>query len=161
GRLLAAVCAALGAHLGLPGRAVRGARFAFALLGGAGALVYLWMWVLAPWGAGAWVATRRRGLTTPSTRPQRGGSWTSAETRSGQSLVQEEAATAAEQDPRAEALFSTALSRAASPASAPSSAPSPTVSPVVAPGHGDRRQWPVAELLLGGALLVAGAGLVL
>jgi signal transduction histidine kinase len=34
-------------------------------------------------------------------------------------------------------------------------APSATSDP------GDRRQWPVAELLLGGALLVAGAGLVL
>ncbi|GER21567.1 histidine kinase [Zafaria cholistanensis] len=47
-RVLAGVCAGLAVHLGLPVKVVRGAMVVSALLGGAGVLLYLWLWLLVP-----------------------------------------------------------------------------------------------------------------
>lgn len=46
--VLAGVCAALAVHLGVPVARVRVAMVALALLGGAGILLYLWLWALTP-----------------------------------------------------------------------------------------------------------------
>jgi len=47
-RVLAGVCAGLAVHLGLPVKAVRLVMAASALLGGAGVLLYVWLWLLVP-----------------------------------------------------------------------------------------------------------------
>ena len=47
-RVLAGVCAGLAVHLGLPVKVVRIVMVASALLGGAGVLLYVWLWLLVP-----------------------------------------------------------------------------------------------------------------
>lgn len=47
-RVLAGVCAGLAQHLGVPVLPVRVAMAVFGLLGGAGALFYLWLWATVP-----------------------------------------------------------------------------------------------------------------
>ncbi|GAA3673636.1 ATP-binding protein [Arthrobacter ginkgonis] len=47
-RVLAGVCAGLAVHLGLPVKVVRIVMAASALLGGAGVLLYVWLWLLVP-----------------------------------------------------------------------------------------------------------------
>jgi signal transduction histidine kinase len=46
--VLGGVCAALAAHLGQPLSRVRALMFLLALVGGAGVLLYLWLWTLVP-----------------------------------------------------------------------------------------------------------------
>lgn len=65
GRVLAGVCAGLAAHLGLPVFWVRIAMVGFALFGGAGALFYAWLWILAPVEVNDPVVPMRRALTQP------------------------------------------------------------------------------------------------
>lgn len=125
-RILAGVCAGLAAHLGLPVVWTRGGMVVLALFGGAGAILYGWLWITVPWAGaegvndlGDGVKRMRRALMKPAV----GGSG------SGEAS----APTAGEPGEEAEG----------------SAAPT---------GY---RRWPVAELLLGGALLIAGLGLVL
>lgn len=105
--MLAGVCAGLAEHLDVPVTWVRAGMLALGLFAGAGALLYVWLWVtVADEGAdgadelGDGVRRMREALTKPFSEP-------------------------------------------------------------VAPSPPSRRSWPVAELLLGGALLVAGLGLAL
>lgn len=102
GRVLAGVGAGVARHLDVPVPAVRVAFLALALLGGAGALLYAWLWV-----------------TVPAERP--GGAVPLRRALTGSGGVAEGIARGAPAPPR----------------------------------------WPVAELLLGGALVIAGAALVL
>ncbi len=55
GRVLAGVAAGVAAHLGLPVRTVRFLFILATLFGGAGAVLYLWLWALAPSGGAAGV----------------------------------------------------------------------------------------------------------
>ena len=86
GRVIAGVAAGVAAHVGLPVRTVRLLFVVAALFGGAGAVLYLWLWALAPSGeapavAGGPAATSggpRTGVPPPSTaagasRPVAGG----------------------------------------------------------------------------------------
>lgn len=65
-RVLAGVCAGLAVHLGLPVAWVRIAMAAFVLLGGAGALFYLWLWIFVPWESSIEVPAPRTALTRPA-----------------------------------------------------------------------------------------------
>ena len=65
-RVVAGVCGGLAPHLGLPVKWVRVGMAIFALLGGAGALFYIWLWVLAPVAGEGQVAPMRRVLTRPA-----------------------------------------------------------------------------------------------
>lgn len=107
-RVIAGVCAGLAEHLAVPVRWVRIAVAALTLFGGAGALLYAWLWAMAPWGESA----------------MPGGAQTGARV-----------------EPMRSALTKPAVGAA----------------PLV-----DRAmRWPIAELLLGACLLVAGVALVL
>lgn len=139
-RVIAGVCAGLASHLGLPVKWVRIGMAVFALLGGAGALLYLWLWVLAPVEGEGQVAPMRRVLTRPT------GSAEAAASGSGLAAASGSRATAAS--------ASTARAAERRGASAPAAA---TAEQLI-----DRaRRWPIAEFLLGAGLLVAGVGLVL
>lgn len=124
-RVLMGVCGGLGAHLGVSPQTVRIAMLVLTALGGAGAVLYLWLWATVPWdGDAAAVVPLRRALTQPAA--------------------------------------------AAQVASAPSDS-TPAVPPkLVVPGppsndraNERRSRWPIAELLFGFCLLLAGSGLVL
>ena len=131
-RLVAGVCGGLASHLGLPVKWVRVGMAIFALLGGAGALFYIWLWVLAPVEGEGQVAPMRRVLTQPAT------------------------AAAGEMPPVA------TPGAAAGPAAATPTAAAPAAAALGTEQLIDRaRRWPIAEFLLGACLLVAGFGLVL
>lgn len=69
GRRVAGVCAGLAEHLGVPVGWARVSMVVFALLGGAGALFYVWLWVFVPQesaSAGAEAQPMRRALTRPA-----------------------------------------------------------------------------------------------
>lgn len=151
-RMLAGVCAGLAAHLGMPVGAVRAAMVVFALLGGAGALFYLWLWALVPWDDGDGIAPMRRALTRPGVAPE-----ARAADVAGERIAQGRIGAA----PAGSGSGTSSASPSLSPPSAPPSGQHAGTAPSATSDPGDRRQWPVAELLLGGALLVAGAGLVL
>ncbi len=59
---MAGVCAGLAVHLGMPVARVRWILVALALLGGAGILLYLWLWVMVPKDEGAPEPRRTTGL---------------------------------------------------------------------------------------------------
>ena len=59
--VIAGVCAGLAAHLGISQRAARIGMVAFALVGGAGVVLYGWLWLLVPT-----TEERRRGAATPA-----------------------------------------------------------------------------------------------
>lgn len=135
-RVIAGVCAGLARHLGVPVSWVRPAMVVFALIGGAGLLFYAWLWAMAPWHEEDRVAPMRSALTTPA--------------------------------PAGSDASVSAAAAAASPASADAPAARPDPDSPEAPSAGsaspfvDRAvRWPIAELLLGACLLVAGVGLVL
>ncbi|MGD9607629.1 MAG: PspC domain-containing protein [Leucobacter sp.] len=151
-RMLAGVCAGLAAHLGMPVGAVRAAMVVFALLGGAGALFYLWLWALVPWDDGDGIAPMRRVLTRPGVAPE-----ARAADVAGERIAQGRIGAA----PAGSGSGTSSASPSLSPSSAPPSGQHAGTAPPATSDPGDHRQWPVAELLLGGALLVAGAGLVL
>ena len=137
-RVLAGVCAGLAAHLGVPVGGVRLGALALTLLGGAGALLYLWLWATVPRaGETDGVLPLRRVLTRPAP---------------GAPPVPADAAPAPVPG-RAEP---------ATDAGGPERGPAPAGTPAARPERRPARtRWPVAELLLGACLLVAGVGLVL
>lgn len=148
GRMLAGVCAGLAAHLGVPVAWVRGAMVLFALLGGAGVLFYVWLWVTVPRGAGGdGVRPMRSALTQPAA-----------------------ASPAAKPAPavRVAPLVGTVPSAGTAPptGAAPAVGAAPSVAEPGIPDGGaapSQRwpRWPIAELLLGACLLVAGVALVM
>ena len=161
-RVLAGVCAGLAEHLGYPVAWVRGAMLVFGALGGAGVLFYVWLWITVPWGSDGLVQPMRRALTAPSA-----GSWMAANlgmpSRAAQAPQPEAAGSETPQpatvrQPRPEEPVP-APAGAAGPAAQPPGAPQPQAASPQPPVS--RTRWPVSELLLGGALLIAGLVLVL
>lgn len=66
-RVIAGVCAGLAEHLGVPVTPVRAAMLVLALLGGFGALLYLWLWGTVPrTGETEGLVPLRRALTRPA-----------------------------------------------------------------------------------------------
>lgn len=134
-RVLAGVCSGLAAHLSLPVTPVRIGVLILAVFGGAGVLLYLWLWITVPVeGETEGIVPLRRALTRPSAR---------------------------------EGVASASPSLPISPAT-------PLDPPVTEADSGQPRdaqasgrlglsqtRWPIAELLLGTCLLIAGIGLVL
>lgn len=147
-RILAGVCAGLARHLGLPIGAVRIGTLVFAALGGFGALLYLWLWATVPReGETEGVVPLRRALTRPAdagegsrppgAAPAAGTSWAA---------------------PAAGSAGAAATDRRSSePGDRGGADADHREGSVEAP----RSRWPIAELLLGACLLLAGAGLVL
>lgn len=132
-RVLVGVCGGLGEHLGIPAQTVRIAMLVLTALGGAGAVLYLWLWATVPWqGADAGVVPLRRALTQPAATPSDAGAGAAAPVPFE---PESEAGPSAEPVPEPEAADERSDSR--------------------------RTRWPIAELLLGFCLLLAGVGLVL
>lgn len=129
--MLAGVCAGLSAHLGVPVAVVRVVMVVLTLGGGFGLLLYAWLWATVPAQEAGDPTPMRRALT-PKARP---GSDTVGVPDQGPGGQNELAATTVEAD--------TPIASGTPAARAP------------------RRRWPIAELLLGGSLLIAGLGLVL
>lgn len=164
GRIIAGVCAGLAEHLGVPVLPTRIAMVVFALLGGAGVLFYAWLWVLAPAESGERIVPMRRVLTRP------------AETDSGSfETLGDDGAERKGSDHNntggVEAADVAAEANGAGGASAPAFVASSFVASSAAtvdaamaglkPVVDRAKRWPIAELLLGACLLVAGFGLVL
>ena len=127
-RVIAGVCVGLAAHLGMPVITVRIALLILTAFGGAGGLLYLWLWATVPLdGETDGLVPLRRALTRPSTGR----------------TVQDPAP--ARSDP---------VVNAPPPSTPKTRDPSPS-------NPTSRARWPIAELLLGGGLLIAGVGLVL
>lgn len=127
-RILAGVCAGLAVHLNIPVLWARIAMAVFALLGGAGVLFYVWLWVTVPAGDGSQSEDAEGGFD-----------------RMRRVITQP----AAKQEPGPQQSF-----EPGDAGSEPMGSPVPRV-------VRDVTRWPVAELLLGGALLVAGVGFAL
>lgn len=141
-RVIAGVCAGLAEHLGLPPGTVRIAMLAAAVLGGAGILLYLWLWATVPRaGETAGVLPLRSALTRPVAAPAAPvGDPVAPGAGPGAPEAAPDGADGAG-DTAGEARTTAARSRHA---------------------PGDRRvRWPIAELLLGACLLIVGVGLVL
>ncbi|GAB2565852.1 ATP-binding protein [Leucobacter ruminantium] len=147
-RILAGVCAGLARHLGLPVGAVRIGTLVFAALGGFGALLYLWLWATVPReGETEGVVPLRRALTRPAdagegsrppgAAPTEGAPWAAPAAGSAGAAVTDRRSSEPGERGGADADH-----REGS-------------------GEASRGRWPIAELLLGACLLIAGAGLVL
>ncbi|MBL3698935.1 ATP-binding protein [Leucobacter luti] len=206
-RLLAGVCGGLAAHLGLPPTAVRAGMLVLAALGGAGALLYLWLWATVPRAEDAGgVPPLRRALTrpagdgaapaalgAPAVPSATGGSPVSAAAPGAPETAPDPRAAAAGRAPGAPgvprpavpgassapagavsaqvypagAASGAAGGAAAAQATAPplgAAAPSGAAGPGAPAASGESARafrWPIAELLLGACLLIAGIGLVL
>lgn len=156
-RVVAGVCAGLAAHLKVPIPWVRAVFIGFTLLGGAGALLYLWLWIFTAADTEGAVAPMRRSLTKPAAPGEAGPRSTFGDTIAA-SVPSAPSATV----PR---LSDTTGPRRVDPVASPSAAP-----PVPAVDHVGEQQpvtpaaavrWPIAELILGTCLLVAGIAMVL
>lgn len=161
--VLAGVCAGLAEHLGWPLAMVRGVMLASCVFGGAGGLLYLWLWGTVPLaGDEDGVLPLRRALTRPAAdqprqpAPASGGFTRTAPhgTDSRPPSVGPRASATSAGPARLAAL--TDASGSAGDARAPGRTEPPGASEA-----GSRRRWPIAELLLGVCLLIAGVGLVL
>ena len=171
-RLVAGVCAGLARHLGLPVGSVRIGMLVLAVAGGFGGLLYVWLWALVPnEGETEGVVPMRRALMRPADEPTR--AWSAAQTVRSSEVP----TPAANQGTAAPGPGSMAPAAPAAPAaSAASASASQTSAPTVPASNAPsaatearpaaersrpRGRWPIAELLLGACLLIAGAGLVL
>lgn len=137
-RIIAGVGAGLARHLGWEAVQVRVVLAALALLGGAGALLYAWLWATVPEeGEVDGVVPLRRAFTRPSGAGSAGAAATSA-------------------DP------GHAPAAAVPPAAAPrASSNTRANATATATARGVKRRIPVAEVLLGLGLLAVGVALVL
>lgn len=162
-RMLAGVCGGLAEHLRVPVLAVRIGMLAFGLLGGAGGLFYLWLWVTVPVeGESDGIVPLRRALTKPAAGVDRASAHTSTSTKT------------AEPSAAPPVLLPAPPVVLPAPPATPGFAPSPDAGAALHQGQQpeqvqneqlpqDQRQarrWPVAELLLGSCLLFVGVLLV-
>ncbi|UOR00920.1 PspC domain-containing protein [Leucobacter allii] len=158
-RALAGVCAGLAAHLRLPVAPVRAGLAVLTLFGGAGGLLYLWLWAtVPPEGETEGVVPLKSALTRPA-----GGSAPAAApappaSAAGVPRAAEEIRTAGEGARTAGGTVAAAA--AAGPTGSSAGSGTGTAEAGRAPLRLSGR-WPIAEMLLGGCLLIAGAGLVL
>ena len=160
-RVLVGVCGGLGAHLGLPAQTVRIAMLVLTALGGAGAVLYLWLWATVPWqGDDAAIVPLRRALTQPATRSSTEGSAAAAQGSPAQAATASAAPASAA--PASAAPVRTGRGDPATFGHEARSDPEQATAPEVAgvPSDARRTRWPIAELLLGFCLLLAGVGLV-
>lgn len=159
-RFLAGVCGGLAAHLGVPVVAVRVAMVVLALMGGAGALLYAWLWATVPkTGETDGVVPLRRALTKPNSAALAAEQ---AEPALPADSVVDAAAPWVSDPAPAPARGYGPSSGTASPGTASPGTASPEPAAPAAPAAGERgTRWPIAELLLGGCLLVVGVGFVL
>ncbi|MBK0419971.1 PspC domain-containing protein [Leucobacter sp. CSA1] len=143
-RVIAGVCAGLAEHLGVQPVAARIAMLVFALFGGAGVIFYLWLWATVPLeGESEGILPMRRALTRPAsavTERRAGGLGSGEPGGAGPGP-------ASGTDPDS-----------GDPGGA---AGGPAERRDSGAGVATRPSWPVAEMLLGGCLLIAGAALVL
>lgn len=144
--LIAGVCGGLAEHLGVPVLWVRIAMLVLAVLGGAGAIFYAWIWATVPrTGETNTVVPLRRALTKPAAAAanlEHGGP--------AQPVPPAQPWPA----PRAESVQSVQSAQAAqSTQAAQPAADRPAGEP--------RRRLPIAELLFGACLLLVGVLLVL
>ncbi len=169
-RVVAGVCAGLGAHLGLSVGAVRIAMLILTAFGGAGALLYLWLWATVPLdGETDGLMPLRRALTRPasaesSARTDAAAPGGPSSPPSPASSTQASTAPSAPVHHASSPSVNTASKAPSRTASSPPTSPAP--GPNADPGQPDRppvsrTRWPIAEFLLGACLLVAGTGLVL
>lgn len=160
-RVVAGVSAGLAAHLGLPVGAVRIALLILTAFGGAGALLYVWLWATVPLeGETEGLVPLRRALTRPA---ESATTETTVARREPvpapiPSKASELLPSLAPQDPSESAATSPTSASSPNSASSPSS-PSSASSP--SSPSPPRPHWPIAELLLGAGLLIAGGGLIL
>lgn len=142
-RVFAGVCSGLAEHLGFPVMWVRGGFAVATLAGGAGVVLYLFLYLTVP-GAGESepVLPLKRVFTPPSTGEPRSGSVASRLPIDG-----ERPASRTQDSP----------SYAEPERGSPPPSPEPPASGMVSAA----RRVPVAEILLGGALLLAGVMLLL
>lgn len=148
GRLLAGVCAGLAAHLGIPVAGVRIVFAALLLASGAGGILYLWFWATVPRvGSDEGIVPMRRVLTRPAAQPAAG---------SGSSAPNAAPAPATASVSAPAKAIAPARPTARAAASAPA-AERETSATAREPGA--RR--PIAEIVLGASLLIAGLALVL
>lgn len=166
--VLAGVCAGLAEHLGWPVAVVRGVMLGSCVFGGAGGLLYLWFWGTVPLsGDDGAVLPLRRALT----RPAEGSTRSEQPAPAGVSSVAARGGGAASVRPAARARIAGHAGAAGSAGSAGFVGPlgsdgsAGPGSPLGSAGPSGeavpRRRWPIAELLLGVCLLIAGVGLVL
>lgn len=146
-RMVAGVCGGLAEHIGLSSHVVRIGMLVFTIIGGAGALFYLWLWATVPLrGETDAVVPLKRALTRPAEAPG----------------IAEPAETSA-----APAASETATVRdAQGPSPHPGGGPGTSHSAKQGKPQSQRQSqrhltWPVAELLLGATLLLVGLLLVL
>ena len=153
-RVLMGVCGGLGAHLGVSSQTVRIAMLVLTALGGAGAVLYLWLWATVPWnGDDAGIVPLRRALTPPA------AATSTASAAPAAAAAAPASAPAAAATPAAPAT--TAPSTPATRMPAAQVPPIELGAPAADTANERRPRWPIAELLLGTCLLLAGAGLVL
>lgn len=145
-RVLAGVCGGLATHLGVSAQAVRITLLALTVLGGAGAVLYLWLWLTVPWaGETDGIVPLRRALTKPAGEGER--RWIGAVPGAEDPVPDPEAVV------ESASIDELDVDPAAGPQPAAESNP--------AAKRQRRARWPIAELLLGVGLLIAGVGLVL
>lgn len=161
GRFVGGVCAGFAEHTGLPVNGVRIAFVVLSLLGGIGAVLYAWLWIMVPEtdGGAATLAPLRDALVRPAAASLR-----------------------ADLPASAAAPVVSAPAGSVPPTSAPTPVGPSSSAPAASEGSGSERpaaprtpsqsdpssrpaprsfRFPIAEILLGGCLTVAGIALVL
>ncbi|MFC5339095.1 ATP-binding protein [Leucobacter denitrificans] len=152
-RMLAGVCGGLATHLGFPVLGVRIAMLIFALLGGAGGLFYVWLWItVPPEGETDGIVPLRRALTKPATGQTSYSAAPLREDRVDQLGPQT-------RETRSTPDFSVPTSSV--PVRVASASGEPPAATHAAEAPQRRTKWPVAELLLGTCLVLVGVLLVL
>ena len=183
-RLLAGVCGGLATHLGMPVLTVRIAMLVFALVGGAGALFYLWLWLTVPAeGEDEGLVPLRRALTRPADAGANAGTGSGAGRAAGTGVAAgagvaagtvTAAGTGLAGDRERPGQGAAGTRRGANAAQADAGfavrggGSRPGARGNAAPGsprdaaqpEGARRRWPIAELLFGACLLFVGVLLV-
>ncbi len=162
-RIIAGVCAGLAAHLRLPLMWVRVAMAALAAVGGAGVVLYGFLWVTVPWESPDEQPLFRRALTKPAESGAASAGGASAHStpvsEAMSSAVEPEASVPGSAAPKS-AASNAAASNVDRPGRPLPAAPGRAASDPSATGEPEtgrtRGRIPVAELLLGAGLLIAG-----
>ncbi|MFT2817264.1 PspC domain-containing protein [Leifsonia sp. A12D58] len=144
-RIIGGVCAGFAEHTGLPVNVVRVATVILAFCGGAGILLYAWLWATTP--AAGSTAARSAALPKASLVTPAGAPFASSTTPAPEAFSPADSARTAAQATAQTAASTQPLTASDATATAASSAAS-------------ARTAPVTEILLGLALLAAGVALI-
>lgn len=149
-RLLAGVCGGLADHLSVPVLWVRIVMLAAALLGGAGALLYGWLWATVPRaGETDPVLPLRRALTRPAAGVSRSPAPATAGVGASKTPPAAKRVTGQMTGSVTTEITTEITTEATTKAAVPNASPRP------------RRRLPIAEFLFGACLLLVGVLLVL